>query len=115
MKEAAASQRPLSFVINNVIRAYAINPTVSPDQLRLRGLDLLKPNSRMYIVDVVNYKGGIGKNTIAMNLAAAYAREGLRTLLIDTDPAASITARLGLGDGYKWAALSPYSRATTVS
>jgi chromosome partitioning protein len=49
------------------------------------------------VISVVNQKGGVGKTTTSVNLGAAIAQMGKRTLLLDMDAQSNLTTHLGLG------------------
>ena len=51
------------------------------------------------VIAVANQKGGTGKSTVAVNIAAALGADGLRVLVVDVDSQADATSMFGVDPG----------------
>lgn len=81
----------LQFTLDQVHDIRAVLGRAKPSYLQHR-----RPDEHLQVIAVTNFKGGSGKTTTAAHTAQHFAMRGYRTLAIDLDPQASLSALMGI-------------------
>lgn len=69
---------------------------ITGNKIENAGNKIENDRSKMRVISIYHNKGGVGKTTVSVNLAAALSRKGKRVLLIDMDAQANTTFATGL-------------------
>ena len=101
MTDESGVARETKLVVTSGIPGEGVAPLAqesaqeSRRQARLRSRKLPRPRETR-IITVSNQKGGVGKTTTSVNLAAAMARAGMQVLVVDIDPQGNASTALAI-------------------
>ncbi len=82
--------------IKSLIGKNSLRQNITPNKINTNLLTQVKTKSKMKTIAVYHNKGGVGKTTTVVNLAAALSKKGKRVLVIDLDSQANTTFATGL-------------------